>query len=235
MKRIDNLIGSTPVAVVCNAAGQVVRSLTCDSREVSAGSCFFAVTGTAADGHRFIPQAVAAGAVAVVCQQLPETLAEGGVLRRGGRHPCGDGRHGGRLLRSSQPRTASGGRHRHQRQDHRRHAALRPLPPAGLRGGTDFDGRLPRGRTAHRVDAYHARRDPAQRADARNGRRGLRLLLHGGVVARHRAGAHPRPAFRRGASSPTSPTTISTTTRPSPPISRPRSSFSTVCPPGLSP
>lgn len=77
MKRIDNLIGSTPVAVVCNAAGQVVRSLTCDSREVSAGSCFFAVTGTAADGHRFIPQAVAAGAVAVVCQQLPETLAEG--------------------------------------------------------------------------------------------------------------------------------------------------------------
>jgi len=44
MKRIDNLIGSTPVAVVCNAAGQVVRSLTCDSREVSAGSCFFAVT-----------------------------------------------------------------------------------------------------------------------------------------------------------------------------------------------
>ena len=77
MKRIDNLIGSTPVAAVCNAAGQVVRSLTCDSREVAAGSCFFAVTGTAADGHRFIPQAVAAGAVAVVCQQLPETLAEG--------------------------------------------------------------------------------------------------------------------------------------------------------------
>ncbi|HAW64936.1 MAG TPA: UDP-N-acetylmuramoyl-L-alanyl-D-glutamate--2,6-diaminopimelate ligase, partial [Alistipes sp.] len=53
MKRIDNLIGSTPVAAVCNAAGQVVRSLTCDSREVAAGSCFFAVTGTAADGHRF--------------------------------------------------------------------------------------------------------------------------------------------------------------------------------------
>ena len=38
MKRIDNLIGSTPVAAVCNAAGQVVRSLTCDSREVAAGS-----------------------------------------------------------------------------------------------------------------------------------------------------------------------------------------------------
>ena len=77
MKRIDNLIGSTPVAAVCNAAGQVVRSLTCDSREVAAGSGVFAGTGTAAAGPRFNTQAGAAGAVAVVCQQLPETLAEG--------------------------------------------------------------------------------------------------------------------------------------------------------------
>jgi len=69
------------------------------------------------------------------CGRLPAVARNAGrrgVLRRGGRHPCGDGRHGGRLLRSSQPRIASGGRHRHQRQDHRRHAALRPLPPAGL-------------------------------------------------------------------------------------------------------
>ena len=76
MKRIDNLIESTSVVAVCNAAGQAVRSLTRDSREVAAGRCFFAVEGTAADGHLFIPQAVAAGAVAVVCQRLPETLSE---------------------------------------------------------------------------------------------------------------------------------------------------------------
>ena len=77
MKRIEELIGSTDVVRVCGAAGRSISALTCDSREVTPGCCFFAVPGTAADGHRFIPQAVAAGAAAVVCQQLPETLAEG--------------------------------------------------------------------------------------------------------------------------------------------------------------
>ena len=165
MKRIDNLIGSTPVAAVCNAAGQVVRSLTCDSREVAAGSCFFAVTR---DGGRRTPFYSAGRCGGRRCGRLPAVARNAGrrgVLRRGGRHPCGDGRHVGRLLRSSQPRTASGGRHRHQRQDHRRHAALRPLPPAGLRGGTDFDGRLHAWANA-RIASTHTTpdRDPAQRA-----------------------------------------------------------------------
>jgi len=74
MKRIDTLIESTAHLAVRHAAGQTVRSLAADSREAAAGSCFFALPGTASDGHRFIAQAVAAGAVAVVCERLPETL-----------------------------------------------------------------------------------------------------------------------------------------------------------------
>lgn len=45
-----------------------ICSLTCDSRRVRPGSLFFALRGTASDGHQFIGAAVAAGAVAVVLE-----------------------------------------------------------------------------------------------------------------------------------------------------------------------
>jgi UDP-N-acetylmuramoyl-L-alanyl-D-glutamate--2,6-diaminopimelate ligase len=47
-------------------ANSVVTGITSDSRKVSPGSLFFAVPGVKADGMSFAPQAVAAGAVAVV-------------------------------------------------------------------------------------------------------------------------------------------------------------------------
>ena len=55
----------------------MIEALTYDSRTVSAGSCFFAVRGTQSDGHDYIERAVEAGAVAVVCERLPERQREG--------------------------------------------------------------------------------------------------------------------------------------------------------------
>ena len=43
-----------------------VTGITDDSRDVSRGDLFVAVTGAASDGHRFAEQAVAGGAVAVL-------------------------------------------------------------------------------------------------------------------------------------------------------------------------
>lgn len=55
---------------------RVVGELTCDSRNVRPGDCFFAIRGTQSDGHDYIPMAVEKGAAAVVCEQLPAEPAE---------------------------------------------------------------------------------------------------------------------------------------------------------------
>eukprot|EP01035_Chromulina_nebulosa_P059452 gene59452-81379_t len=50
----------------------VITSLCLDSRKVEAGSMFFAVRGSLADGHSYIPTALEKGAVAIVCEELPQ-------------------------------------------------------------------------------------------------------------------------------------------------------------------
>jgi UDP-N-acetylmuramoyl-L-alanyl-D-glutamate--2,6-diaminopimelate ligase len=53
-----------------------VKDLQIDSRKISAGSCFIALKGTAADGHAFISKAVAGGATVIVCETLPAELKD---------------------------------------------------------------------------------------------------------------------------------------------------------------
>ncbi|MCI8398290.1 MAG: UDP-N-acetylmuramoyl-L-alanyl-D-glutamate--2,6-diaminopimelate ligase [Oscillibacter sp.] len=52
----------------------VVSGVCYDSRQVKPGDLFVAMPGFAVDGHKFIPQAVAAGAAAVLCQTPPDGL-----------------------------------------------------------------------------------------------------------------------------------------------------------------
>ncbi len=65
--RLEEIIGSTNVAI---------SSVTFDSRKVKKDSLFIATRGTASDGHHYIELAIESGAVAVVCEDLPETLKE---------------------------------------------------------------------------------------------------------------------------------------------------------------
>ena len=75
MKQLSEILSSTEV-LSFTATGEVtISGITYDSRRVSKGDCFFAVRGTQSDGHNYITKAVEAGAVAVVCEQLPEKLA----------------------------------------------------------------------------------------------------------------------------------------------------------------
>ena len=49
-----------------------ISGVSYDSRTTKPGELFVAVTGYAADGHRFIPMAAARGAAAVLCERPPE-------------------------------------------------------------------------------------------------------------------------------------------------------------------
>ena len=56
------------------ASDPEVRSLCFDSRKAESGCCFVAQVGVQVDGHDFIDKAVEQGAVAVVCQHLPQQV-----------------------------------------------------------------------------------------------------------------------------------------------------------------
>lgn len=72
MKRLNELLDDVRVIEITPEINPEIRGLEYDSRKVTHGSCFFAVVGAASDGHNYIDAAIAQGAVAVVCQQMPE-------------------------------------------------------------------------------------------------------------------------------------------------------------------
>lgn len=64
---------------ITSASGDMnigISSICFDSRLAKSGSLFVAIKGTLSDGHLFISSAIALGAVAVVCEKLPDELTE---------------------------------------------------------------------------------------------------------------------------------------------------------------
>jgi UDP-N-acetylmuramoyl-L-alanyl-D-glutamate--2,6-diaminopimelate ligase len=70
--KLSALLADCPVRQVIGDGHVRVQELVFDSRMVRPGSTFFALSGTQTDGHQFIHQAIEQGAVAVVCEKLPE-------------------------------------------------------------------------------------------------------------------------------------------------------------------
>ena len=65
-----------PLAIVGNA-DKDIAGVKIDSRQVKPGYLFVAMKGTQVDGHQFIARAVELGASAILCEDMPETTADG--------------------------------------------------------------------------------------------------------------------------------------------------------------
>lgn len=77
MAVLADLLKNVKVIGINGNSDVEINGMELDSRQVKPGGLFFAVKGTVTDGHKFIPKALENGAVAVVCQDLPETMPEG--------------------------------------------------------------------------------------------------------------------------------------------------------------
>ena len=73
---ISDLLKGLDVKDVRGDVCREVSSIGFDSRSVTPGSVFVATRGTKSDGHRYIGDAVAAGAKCIVCEELPKELSD---------------------------------------------------------------------------------------------------------------------------------------------------------------
>lgn len=62
---ITEVVGSTDVRI---------SNIQFDSRKIEADDLFIATNGVSVDGHKFIDKAIGLGALAIICEKLPETL-----------------------------------------------------------------------------------------------------------------------------------------------------------------
>ena len=74
MKNLKNIIQTTPVETIIGSIDRSISSIQYDSRNVEQNSIFVAINGGVFDGHSFISKAIDQGAVAIVCENLPEQL-----------------------------------------------------------------------------------------------------------------------------------------------------------------
>lgn len=76
MKLNELLKAIQPIQVIGNQEVEI-KEVNIDSRQVREGDLFMAMRGTQTDGHAYIASAIEKGAVAVLCEDLPEQLNDG--------------------------------------------------------------------------------------------------------------------------------------------------------------
>lgn len=71
---LEALLNRIPVLEISGSKNPEISEIVFDSRKAVEDSLYVAVRGTVSDGHSFIDAAIAKGAIAIVCEVLPENL-----------------------------------------------------------------------------------------------------------------------------------------------------------------
>ena len=77
MSQLKDILYRVPIIAVEGNTNQHITNVQIDSRKVALNDLFIAISGEASDGHQFIKNAIDQGALAVVCERLPEQRNNG--------------------------------------------------------------------------------------------------------------------------------------------------------------
>ena len=76
MNLLKDILFKSGIIRVVGTTDVEISSVCFDSREVEINDLFIAVKGTQVDGHLYLEKAIKSGAIAIVCETIPEKLVE---------------------------------------------------------------------------------------------------------------------------------------------------------------
>ncbi|WP_298513878.1 UDP-N-acetylmuramoyl-L-alanyl-D-glutamate--2,6-diaminopimelate ligase [uncultured Kordia sp.] len=77
MKILKDILYKVHIEAVTGDTNIAVRELVFDSRKVQLNDVFVAIKGYEVDGHSYIKSAIKSGAIAVICDEIPEKIVNG--------------------------------------------------------------------------------------------------------------------------------------------------------------
>ena len=74
---LKDILWKVAIEAVHGSTDLAIEKMEFDSRKIAESDVFIAIRGTISDGHEFIETAINKGAVAIICDEFPETIVQG--------------------------------------------------------------------------------------------------------------------------------------------------------------
>lgn len=74
MKLLKDILYKAGIIEVMGSTNIAITALSFDSRKIEKDSLFIAIKGTLSDGHKYIDDTINKGAIAILCEELPEAI-----------------------------------------------------------------------------------------------------------------------------------------------------------------